>query len=451
MEPDMGGYGFPALQIKQPEPYAQQVGQVLQIKNALQQQQMGEIEIQNARAQQASTQALQKAWIANKGDMGAVLANPPQGALPKDLLALNETYQKLRLQAAQTDEATLKNQAAQDAKAADILQAAKGLDPAKRGEYVSTQLQTLGASPNPLDQNIAKRLASSVQGVTDWSDDSVGQMEAHLGMFSSIHAAELKQKTELMTAQGAADRGAAAKALVPSEIAKNTALTAEAQTKTAQAGQVTPLETYKQQQENYRATLARAATNANAIGRQGLESLQKQSDTYQQFLGTANSLKNSLQAASNGNEMAAAVAPLQGTLFVTTAEGVKRINETELKGVSGAGSLVQRINGALGKLTGAGPLSQSLKDDMAKLVDLYENAKYDSYQKQATYTQKLHGLDPKSVPILEKDGSIKGEAPVTPTAPQALSTGHKVGDTVTVKGKQVKIGKIYPDGSFDAE
>ena len=41
--------------------------------------------------------------------------------------------------------------------------------------------------------------------------------------------------------------------------------------------------------------------------------------------------------------MAAAVAPLQGTLFITTSEGVRRINETELRGVTGAGSLVQRM------------------------------------------------------------------------------------------------------------
>lgn len=33
----------------------------------------------------------------------------------------------------------------------------------------------------------------------------------------------------------------------------------------------------------------------------------------------------------------------------------------------------------------------------------------------------------------------------------ARSSGPKVGDVVTVGGKQVKIGKIYPDGSFDPE
>jgi hypothetical protein len=150
---------------------------------------------------------------------------------------------------------------------------------------------------------------------------------------------------------------------------------------------------------------------ANDLQKQGINNLQKQSDTYSQFLSTANSLKQSLAAAQNGNEMAAAVAPLQGTLFVTTAEGVKRINNTELQGVEGAGSLVQRINGALGKQTGKGPLSDSLKQDMSKLVDLYQQSKYAVYKNQAGYTQKLHGLNPATTPILDANGNISG-API---------------------------------------
>ena len=173
-------------------------------------------------------------------------------------------------------------------------------------------------------------------------------------------------------------------------------------------GQVTPALQYSQGQENYRAALSRQASSANETQRQGISNLQKQSDTYSQFLSMANSLKNSLAAAEDGNEMAAAVAPLQGTLFVTTAEGVKRINQTELGNVAGAGSLVQRINGELGKQTGKGPLSDQLKQDMASLVDLYTASKYDVYKNQAAYTQKLHGLDPATTPILDARGNIAG-------------------------------------------
>jgi uncharacterized protein YmfQ (DUF2313 family) len=176
---------------------------------------------------------------------------------------------------------------------------------------------------------------------------------------------------------------------------------------------------YVQAQENYRAALGRQATNANEIQRQGLGNLQKQSDAFTQFLSSANTLKQSLQAAGNGNQMAAAIAPLQGTLFITTTEGVKRINETELQGVSGAGSLVQRINGALRKTTGSGPLSPQLKDDMSKLVDLYANAKYQTYKTQAQYTQQLHGLDQAQTPILGPDGSITTAVPASRIQPPA--------------------------------
>ena len=179
------------------------------------------------------------------------------------------------------------------------------------------------------------------------------------------------------------------------------------------AGQVTDKDRYLQTQENMRAALSRQATNASELQRQGISNLQKQSDTYTQFLATANSLKNSLAAAQDGNQLAAAVAPLQGTLFITTSEGVKRINETELSSVAGAGSLVQRIEGSLGKLGGSGPLSPQLKSDMAKLVDLYTTAKYGQYQKQAAYTQKLHGLDTEKTPILDKDGNITSGGALT--------------------------------------
>ena len=116
---------------------------------------------------------------------------------------------------------------------------------------------------------------------------------------------------------------------------------------------------YVQRMENLRAELGRSSANGNATQRQGIASLQTQSQKYSDFLSSANTLKQSLAAAGNGNEMAAAIAPLQGTLFITTTEGVKRINETELQGVSGAGSLVQRINGSLGKMTGSGRCHRS--------------------------------------------------------------------------------------------
>jgi hypothetical protein len=206
-----------------------------------------------------------------------------------------------------------------------------------------------------------------------------------------------------------------------SEIAKNTAQGKLADVQATNAGQVTPAIQFQQNQENYRATLARAATNANETGKAGIAALQKQGDTYSQFLSTANSLKQSLAAAQNGNEMAAAVAPLQGTLFVTTAEGVKRINQTELQNVAGAGSLIQRIDGALGKQEGKGPLSDTLKNDMAQLVDLYTKSKFDVYQKQAAYTQKLHGLDPTKTPVLDKDGNISEATNAVPAAGKTLS------------------------------
>ena len=59
---------------------------------------------------------------------------------------------------------------------------------------------------------------------------------------------------------------------------------------------------------------------------------------------------------------------------------------------------------------------------MSKLVDLYSQSKYQAYQNQAQYTQKLHGL-PATTPILNQDGSISSgtQQNGAPAAPISVS------------------------------
>jgi hypothetical protein len=107
----------------------------------------------------------------------------------------------------------------------------------------------------------------------------------------------------------------------------------------------------------------------------------------------ANNVKASIQAAKNGNELAASIAPLQTTLFITTSEGVKRINETELGQVSGAGTLVQEVNGWLSKKVSGDPVPDKIKNDMVSLMDIYSKSAGDKYQRTLNSINQRHGTN----------------------------------------------------------
>jgi hypothetical protein len=221
------------------------------------------------------------------------------------------------------------------------------------------------------------------------------------------------------------------------------------------AGSVTDADRYNQQQENYRAQLKKQTDLLDSSKKAGATQLEKSADTYQTFANTANTLKQSINAANNGNELANSVANLQTTLFITTAEGVKRINETELKGVAGAGDLARRINASLDK-AGKGTIPAATKKEMAQLVDIYQKSKYGSYLNGVAYTAKLRGLDPETTPVLDKDGgtttlsdAMKGVAPKLPPAPAGKVAVQIPGSPVGFidAGQLEKFKKDHPNAT----
>jgi hypothetical protein len=173
----------------------------------------------------------------------------------------------------------------------------------------------------------------------------------------------------------------------------------------SKTGAVTEADRYKEGQANYRAELAKRTAQADSMGKQGATELQKQADDYSKFLFTANSAKSSIANARNGDELANSLGPLQTALLVTSANGVHRINMTEVEAAGPkVGSLGRRIDAALEK-AGRGKLPADTLKEMAQLVDLYSKAKYDAYVKNTAYTAKLRGLDPTVTPVMDSDGN----------------------------------------------
>ncbi len=448
----MGSPPLAALQVRAPDQQPgplDNYGKMLTLQSLLQGQQLQKAQIQGAQQenqirgqqltdQQALTKSMQS-WDGKSFDdlPGLVLKN---GGSAQAVFGLRDQLVTQKTALTKLDTDTLANTAT-------------------KNDALLGKLQAVTAGP---DEGLGQRLMSAAQdavqsGLIDPQHIQNIQQLAQtpdpqalrraLGIYEKTLQGQKEQFSQAQSAQESAAKTTDANARALTAQTGQQKLQAELPGGPLYAGQVTDKDRYLQTQENMRAALSRQASNANELQRQGITNLQKQSDTYTQFLATANSLKNSLAAAQDGNQLAAAVAPLQGTLFITTSEGVKRINETELSSVAGAGSLVQRIEGGLGKLAGSGPLSPQLKSDMAKLVDLYTTAKYGQYQKQATYTQKLHGLDTEKTPILDINGNITSGGALTSGGAVSAKPGPPAGATMKVPGSDGKLH--YSDGKRD--
>lgn len=188
-------------------------------------------------------------------------------------------------------------------------------------------------------------------------------------------------------------------------------------------GTVTDKDRYVQGQEDYRASLARQATNQNEVAKAGLAALQKQADDYGKFVATANSAQSNIAAAKTGDELAASLGPLATALLVTSANGVHRVNTVEMDAAGkDVGSLGRRLDAALAK-AGKGTLPAETIAETQQLIQRYSDAKFNSYQNGAAYTQALHKLDPKQTPILNKDGSFGAGAPTAPSSAGSTPSG----------------------------
>lgn len=145
---------------------------------------------------------------------------------------------------------------------------------------------------------------------------------------------------------------------------------------------------------------------------------------YRDAAEKADTLRNVVQLAQGGNMEAAAVQPLMATLGLTTMEGVKRINGTELEAVAGAGDLFTKIQGKLGKWTAGQPLAPDLQRDITQLANMLQKNAYKKYSDSFDSTTKRYGLkDEQKLPGPQETSEFKAPAGA-PNAPQ--EDGHKL-------------------------
>lgn len=153
---------------------------------------------------------------------------------------------------------------------------------------------------------------------------------------------------------------------------------------------------------------------------------------------TTEAIGKVLDLATSGNKAAGANIPLVGVGALNAVNGIKRINSAEIAQYGTAGSLLDKIQGKLQGWTEGQPISQDIIDDMRTLHQMLGEQGY------KTYTDSLNSLN-------DRTGSAFKPNVAAPNIRKATASPHSIGDSVKIKGKDMKITKVYPDGTFDAQ
>jgi hypothetical protein len=126
------------------------------------------------------------------------------------------------------------------------------------------------------------------------------------------------------------------------------------------------------------------------VTRDARREIQKAQTQYQNSKEAGDALNGFIKLAQNGNKEAAATVPLEGTLRIVTSQGVKRINRTEVEGITGAGSLFDMIQGKVQKLTKGQPIPPDLLNDFKELNDVLIQGAYKNYSDTYENTKGLY-------------------------------------------------------------
>ncbi len=144
-------------------------------------------------------------------------------------------------------------------------------------------------------------------------------------------------------------------------------------------------------------------------------------------------LLDTIRAAQGGNKAAPGVLPIEQVRSVL-ANG--RINSQELRAVSSnAGSLMDQIEGKIGKLVSGQPIPADILQATAELAKIQQQAARRNFD-AGKDRLKMRGVDTGKLP----EPGIASSSAI-----------HAVGDTVMVRGKKVRITAIHPDGTFDGD
>jgi hypothetical protein len=136
----------------------------------------------------------------------------------------------------------------------------------------------------------------------------------------------------------------------------------------------------------------------------------KVGEDYAQAQSVTQRLNAMMDAARKGNVVAYQVMPEEGTLQITTSQGVHRINQAEIQQYAGGGSLWQRLMGHVGKTLTGKSIPDSVLDDMADIQKIQSEGSQLKYNNALKTINQTYGA--KFEPVQMDDmKSVQGTTP----------------------------------------
>jgi hypothetical protein len=303
-------------------------------------------------------------------------------------------------------------------------------NPAQARQALQVQANSLGAFSKLLDDAQKQVATSNEQGKTNPNSPLYAPTEAAVAMGTAPGAQQIQQGK---TAQAAATAGAEANARFPLEM------------KLAQ---------YHEANENARATLGRTQSAQNTVMSHGLSQIDQYTADpqhgYAQFASQAGAVKQAVQSAKDGNQLAASLEPMMLALGVSSFAGVHRINTVEIDRAGPAvGSIFRKTNNLLQQI-GTGKPSDAQLNEATDIVNQLTTARHQAYINSVSAVAQNTNIDPSKLTVFDKDGNL---APLTQVQQQMKAntpqqrTGPPPGATHIVPGSDGH--NHYTDGKND--
>jgi hypothetical protein len=106
----------------------------------------------------------------------------------------------------------------------------------------------------------------------------------------------------------------------------------------------------------------------------------KAGEEYAAAKSVSDRMAATMAAARKGNVVSYQIIPQEGTLQITTSQGVHRINRTEIEQYAGGGSLWQRLEGHLGKQLTGRSIPGSVLNDMQEIQKIQADGSKSKYE-----------------------------------------------------------------------
>ena len=452
----MGSIPLPALDIRPPQPfdYLGQLGKVTALKGMLQQQQfqqqMQPLQLQqeqNVVRQQAlqfkSQQAIADAYIKSNGDLNQTMDLARQnGALPNDLLALQQHTVQMQAALATKTKTELENISTQHDNLRGVLDPIVAADPAKQPQMWASAKQNILNDPDH----------ATKYGITDPSQVPDYQSPQQVQLFdAALKGGKAQIEDKLKTAETAKTQAQAALEQIKVNLSQNSkpgdfdALINQAvgalppQTAAAVAqrnrslvnfalsrgdyegaqtvikqmyGEVSGFEKerFSQAEENWRQGLNRQAMFANELQKAGLNEIDKQwTDPQHGYLQTQSQVaatKDLVSQSKNGSDLASSLVPLMTVLGVNSYAGVHRVSPSEMTAAGPQmGSAFRRLNTILDKYATGSVPTDTLKE-VNGIMDSLLTARHQQAINASAFIAKSRGLDPSKTPIMTPQGGV---------------------------------------------